>query len=580
MFVVVAAFSLAYMASIVSIRAILFIVNAIFANRSVMIVLVRIHGGLLQYASIAVQNEIIAKNPEKLQYASIELQKDISMKKPVKLKYASHNVQKIIVSEDVDKLQHASCDVQKIIIANNPTKIQYASDSLKNNREIVMAAVEKDNGTLQHASMTLQKEIIEADPSKLQYASEYIQDDRGVVLHAVKQDGMVLQFASKAFQDDRGVVLYAVKQSGCALSFANKTLKNDKKLVMIAVKQDCRALKYASQDLQDDKRVVLAAVAQDGIMMHLASETLKNDRDIVLVAASTYSAALYSGNKYFENDEEVVLSAATGNIRVLLKYASRKMKANAEVQGFQEDVQEFYRASAKYINLTSNNGIIPIELTETEASQDRLVALLSLPYQSSYENKLNIIYAVLDKIYIVTNLASLMLARLSHTRIEMKTSVVGFVKNIFTRAPASEYKFIFHVDQCLLPKLSSKEGLQNFVQEQLQVILCKDRMPSDRGCLSEFRLCLRSSLKSNHELKYDMAKLLSIKYYNAGFFLLPVIEDEVETLMIEDAVEKLTDEELMNLLVKLKPDNLYSLHDAMLSSNSENRGVRLQATQN
>ena len=49
------------------------------------------------------------------------------------------------------------------------------------------------------------------------HAPEGPRQDRGVVMAAVEQDGRALQHASAELQADRGVVLAAVAQTGSAL---------------------------------------------------------------------------------------------------------------------------------------------------------------------------------------------------------------------------------------------------------------------------------------------------------------------------------------------------------------------------
>ena len=45
----------------------------------------------------------------------------------------------------------------------------------------------------------------------LQYASESLKDDRVIVLEAVKENGRALEYASERLKDDKDFVLAAVK---------------------------------------------------------------------------------------------------------------------------------------------------------------------------------------------------------------------------------------------------------------------------------------------------------------------------------------------------------------------------------
>ena len=97
----------------------------------------------------------------------------------------------------------------------------------------------------------------------LMNASVELKNDKEVVLAAVAQAGLALRYASAELKNDKEVVLAAVAQDGRALHRASAELMNDKKAVLAAVAQDGRALEDASVKLRNDKEVVLAAVAQN-----------------------------------------------------------------------------------------------------------------------------------------------------------------------------------------------------------------------------------------------------------------------------------------------------------------------------
>nr|NGX32285.1 hypothetical protein [Candidatus Anoxychlamydiales bacterium] len=131
---------------------------------------------------------------------------------------------------------------------------------LKQNKEIVLAAV-KQSGW------------------HLQYAHEDLKKDKEIVLAAVKQNGWALRYAHEDLKKDKEIVLAAVKQKGWALEYAHEDLKKDKEFVLAAVKQNGGALQYAHEDLKKDREFVLAAVKQNGRALQYAHEDLKKDRE-------------------------------------------------------------------------------------------------------------------------------------------------------------------------------------------------------------------------------------------------------------------------------------------------------------
>jgi hypothetical protein len=104
--------------------------------------------------------------------------------------------------------------------------------------------------------------------------------------------------------------------------------------------------------------------------------------------------------------------------------------------------------------------------------------------------------------------------------------------------------------------------LQAFLKEQLQVLICKGNMPSSGG-FDAFRLSFKESLESKSDLKDNVSKLLGV-------------EPNAEGLL--DKVDKLTDEGILDLLVELDPDNLFSLKDRILSSNNEEIAASLHGS--
>jgi len=146
-----------------------------------------------------------------------------------------------------------------------PNAPNYINPNLKNDKEIVMAAVAHDGHALRHAS-------------------EELKNDKEIVMAAVAQDGHALRHASKELKNDKEIVMAAVAQDGHALEYASKELKNDKEIVMAAVAQDGDALVYASEELKNDKEIVMAAVVQNGDALVYASKELKNDQEIVMAA--------------------------------------------------------------------------------------------------------------------------------------------------------------------------------------------------------------------------------------------------------------------------------------------------------
>ena len=129
---------------------------------------------------------------------------------------------------------------KKIVLAavqNWPWALKHASEALKADREVVMAAVKKDGTTLEYASNDLKK-------------------DEEIVLAAVKSVGGALKFASEEFKKDKKIVLEAVKNAGRALIFVSEALRKDPEVVLEAMKKNLAASKYSLLSHEETKALL------------------------------------------------------------------------------------------------------------------------------------------------------------------------------------------------------------------------------------------------------------------------------------------------------------------------------------
>jgi hypothetical protein len=107
-------------------------------------------------------------------------------------------------------------------VRNNGLAVKFASAELKNDSEVVLAAIGQTCFAIEHASDTLK-------------------NDPEVVLAAVKKYGFLLKFASNDMRNNPAVAIAAVSQDGWALEFAPD------------------ALKFASDELQRHPSIISAA---------------------------------------------------------------------------------------------------------------------------------------------------------------------------------------------------------------------------------------------------------------------------------------------------------------------------------
>lgn len=501
------------------------------------------------------QKAIVRADPSKLEYASEYLQNDLYLVEEV-------------FNKDHSVLKFASERVQRSIIANNPANLQYASEAIRDNKDVALAAVKACTYTFYHVGEACKSDkdivifMLKKDNFLVSSLSIVTQEDRSQVLVQVKECGLMLKYASLALQSDREVVLAAVTQNGLALEFASAELKADLDVALAASKQNNSVARFIGEiPTQYDRDKVMAIVKGAGIMLEYASAELKNDREIVMAAVKQDGRALLYASESLKGDIEVVL-AAVGKSFWVISHASPEIKEDLRLQAaikkdeIQEAIKKCEIAKAEYSSITRPGGVVTLQLTEDAASEDILVALSCLPNLECYEDKLHIIYSALDWHFIVASLA-----------IRMSDRLENLAGNHVEEArllcdPVVENKLDYHIDPVLLSQLSSKSGVEDFVQEQLLVLICKGKAPC-LGGLDDFRDKFIACLNKDYDLKHNVSKLLGIKSTVPGLFA---------PTPLARAVRDLTDADLMRLLINLESNNLISLKDAILSSNKPGIG--------
>jgi hypothetical protein len=199
-------------------------------------------------------------------------------------------------------------DVVSIAVLGRSGGLSHADDSLKADKDFFMdlmnRSTEFENLTgysfnCLHESLRGDKEVVMAvvsvSGSQLENASDSLRADKEVVLAALENDSSALEYASQALKADKELVM-----ANLCLWAADDSLKADKEVVMAAVKEYAGNLQDASKALKADKEVVMAAVQKDGSSLKYADDSLKADKDIVLMALHTQYKSYGDTENVFE----------------------------------------------------------------------------------------------------------------------------------------------------------------------------------------------------------------------------------------------------------------------------------------
>ncbi len=123
----------------------------------------------------------------------------------------------------------------------------YAADELRADKDFVLATIGQKW-------------------SVLRYVDKSLRDDSDVVLAAVRRDAGSFRDASTRLRSDRNFILAAVKQNGLVLQHLNKFKRDDTDVVRAAVLQNAASWFCASARLRSSKDLVKEMVQQSPFM--------------------------------------------------------------------------------------------------------------------------------------------------------------------------------------------------------------------------------------------------------------------------------------------------------------------------
>jgi len=244
------------------------------SDREVVMTAVAENGNALEYASKDLKNDkevvltAVSNDGSAIYYASDEMKND-------------KDVVITAVSNESDALSYVPdnfSDDKDVRIAAFSDSPENDIDSFIDEKSSMLDAISNDSCyEIDYVYDDDIGEKVEVYIHKLAFASDDIRNDKDVVMAAVSKDGSALEFASDDLKNDKEVVMAAVSNDGRALRYASEDLQNDKEVVMAALSNDGRALEYASDDFKNDKEVVMTAVSECGMALEYASDDFKKD---------------------------------------------------------------------------------------------------------------------------------------------------------------------------------------------------------------------------------------------------------------------------------------------------------------
>jgi hypothetical protein len=199
--------------------------------------------------------ELVKIDGNCLQYASKELKDDEEIVRAAMKNYqdaikdASSRVQDIIWKSRATENQLEEKDIETMTM---PSLLQEITDAIPPmSKEEAMQTILTATPQ-QKNDKTFVEPFLTLCPAALEHVSVQIKRDEELVLKLVEMDGSVLAYAGNVLKNKKSVVLPAVKNDGLALEYASPLMKKNKEVARAALKQNPKALDFVDQNLKND----------------------------------------------------------------------------------------------------------------------------------------------------------------------------------------------------------------------------------------------------------------------------------------------------------------------------------------
>jgi hypothetical protein len=236
-------------------------------------------------------------------------------------------------------------DVVLLAIQKQGVNFRHAHESLRKDRELISEAVRYYNNILSRLTMDfplkyVDKEIlmdrnfafslVEINGKVLEFLDSQFQNDRAFVLTAVKTYGQALEFANEQFKVDQEIIEEALKNNGMALKYLTLASKQDKDLVLIAIKSAIESFKYASVRCKNDIDILAKAVQINADVLKYVDRPLYKNKEIFLELVKVNGLSLKHADPSLKKDKEVVLDAVRNNA-LALQFADKSLQKDADI---------------------------------------------------------------------------------------------------------------------------------------------------------------------------------------------------------------------------------------------------------
>lgn len=258
-------------------------------------------------------------------------------------------------------------------ISLNGNILEIVSEELKNDPEVVCAAIGKSILSIYYASPELKdngmfikdciNKIFKEKPMPecvyagqlLKYASDKVKDDYEIISEITNILPYTIEYASDRIKNDKAIFAKIVQYHPFLIQFASEELRNEKELANLVMQADKSAFIYLSEELRNNKEYVLLALSHDGVILESASKEIRANKEMVLIAIENNNYAYKYAEESIKTDNEIIEKVLLKNEDMIefvpkgyqKKYIKELLKKNPYVYKLlEEDLKYDYKIIA------------------------------------------------------------------------------------------------------------------------------------------------------------------------------------------------------------------------------------------
>ena len=271
--------------------------------------------------------DLLRKNGQLLKFLNFDLKND----KEIVLAAVSNNGDALLYAGENLKNDK---EIALNSVKNSAKSYYYIGDTLKNDKEIAIEAIRNNSDVYNILDKNLKYDIEVAkeyikNRGSIHKIPEELYKNREIAVELIKRDSFYFDKLNDSLKSDINFIYEVLNEKNFSiLEYLNEEMKDNKELALYAVNINGNSLEYFNSNIRDDKYVVIAALNNknfDSDNLSFVSDRLINDEDVMRTALCPKFAS-----EALKNDRNFVLKCVSKH-RDYLSWFDEKFKDDDEI---------------------------------------------------------------------------------------------------------------------------------------------------------------------------------------------------------------------------------------------------------